>query len=198
MKNTQPRNEWLKKEKSQKTEWLIKTTFPSAHDYYSLSIYLNQITDEEFLRVKNRWNSYIHRADKKTISCVISKSTHRKLKILQGKNSLTKTLEEIIEINHEAREYYKKIFKEKLSAIKKITEHNVCHSFKEPDKSLEMNYTLQEEVAETRKTLAKQEIIISALQSIVTIMSDELTDKGLKVSEDRKYLILEYLDIAGR
>jgi macrodomain Ter protein organizer (MatP/YcbG family) len=196
MKRKQSRHDWLKKD-SDLREWIAKTLFTDftgVIEEYAILTLLNQMSEKEFNKIKQRWNSHSHRAKRKSISCDITPASHLKLKALQGKKSLTETLEEIIKINYDANKLYRNIFEERLSEIKTKRDLGMSRELNKFGKTLEAKACHQLEIRKLNQTIEEQEGQIEILRSIASIIADELTSKGHSLDRGTLELIKKNLN----
>lgn len=196
MKRKQSRNDWLQKD-SNLRKWIVKTLFADftgVVDEHAILTFLNQISEKEFQKIKQRWNSHSHRAKRKSISCDITPASHLKLKKLQGKKSLTETLEEIIQINYDTRSHYKSIFERMTTELKQSKEKIIAREINRLSRTLETNSSDHQEVGKLKKITEEQDMQIRTLKSIVSIISEELINNGVTIKKDTLALIHKSLD----
>lgn len=176
MKTKQSRSDWLHKDPNIH-DWLKKTAPHWARDDHGILVYLNSLTEDEFKKTKQRWNSRLHRAKRKSISCDISPTTFSTLKRIQGKRGLTETLEEIINLNYEAKKYYAHIFEEKLKSIKSRRDIGIARELHKFSSTLEKTAALRPETSELKIKMEEQEGQIAALRHITLTLIEKLLNE---------------------
>ncbi|WP_334180960.1 hypothetical protein [Pseudomonas nitroreducens] len=194
MKKAPTRYAWLSQDPGIR-DWLAAAVFPTAKDDHSLLMQLNQVTDEAFRKIKQRWSTHHHRSKRKSISCDISPISFQKFKSLQGNKSLTKTLEELIDLNYEARNHYKKLADEKISQIKTKRDLGISREINKLSDALSVKSDVQKELAELKRKLEESDEKLEAHRAITFILLNELTSIGHSISEDNKASLAENLKI---
>ncbi|HCW1033984.1 hypothetical protein [Pseudomonas aeruginosa] len=192
MKKKQSRSDWLQKDPSI-LEWLKKTAPQWARDNHGALIYLNMLNEDDFKKIKQRWNSRLHRAKRKSLSCDISPATFSTLKRIQGKRGLTETLEEIININHEANKHYAHIFEEKLKIIKSKRDIGISREINLFSSNLEKTEAHRKKLSELKNKIEEQEGQIAALRQITIILKEKLLSEGLSLDPNTTEQLRETL-----
>nr|WP_140422211.1 hypothetical protein [Pseudomonas sp. A46] len=192
MKKKQSRSDWLQKDPSI-LDWLKKTAPHWAGDDHGALIYLNMLKEEDFKKIKQRWSSRLHRAKRKPLSCDISPATFSTLKRIQGKRGLTETLEEIINLNYEAKKYYAHIFEEKLKSIKSRRDIGISRELSLFSSNLGKTAAHQKKISELQNKIEEQEGQIVALRHITLILKEKLLNEGLSLDLDTTEQLKEIL-----
>ncbi|HCF7588578.1 TPA: hypothetical protein NIK16_002988 [Pseudomonas aeruginosa] len=180
MRKKQSRSDWLHKDPNIH-DWLIETAPQWARDEHGLLIYLNALSEDQFKQLKQRWSSRLHRAKRRTLSCDISPATFSTLKRIQGKRGLTETLEEIININYEAKKHYSHTFEEKLKSIKQKRDIGISRELSRFSSTLEKTAAHRSELSELKSKIEEQEVRIAALRHITRILIEKLINEGLSL-----------------
>lgn len=178
MRKKQSRSDWLHKDPNIH-DWLIETAPQWARDEHGLLIYLNALSEDQFKQLKQRWSSRLHRAKRKTLSCDISLATFSTLKRIQGKRGLTETLEEIININYEAKKHYANAFEEKLKSIKSKRGIGISRELNRLSNTLDKTAAHRSELSELKNKIETQEGHITTLRSISLILIEKLESEGI-------------------
>ena len=114
---------------------------------------------------------------------------------MQGNKSLTKTLEELIDLNYEARNHYKKLADEKISQIKTKRDLGISREINKLSDALSVKSDVQKELAELKRKLEESDEKLEAHRAITFILLNELTSIGHSISEDNKASLAENLKI---
>lgn len=181
MRKKQSRSDWLHKDPNIH-DWLIETAPQWARDEHGLLIYLDALSEDQFKQLKQRWSSRLHRAKRRTLSCDISPATFSTLKRIQGKRGLTETLEEIININYEAKKHYSDTFEEKLKSIKHKRDSGISRELNRLSNTLEKTEAYQTALSKLNNKIETQEGQITALRSITLILVEKLESKDISLS----------------
>ncbi|EIU5250295.1 TPA: hypothetical protein L4623_004927 [Pseudomonas aeruginosa] len=180
MKRKQSVYEWLNKDPDIKN-WLIDTTFPNADDKFALIVALSNLTEEDLRKIKQRWNSYSHRSKRRSISCDITPEAFSTLKKIQGKRSLTETLEEIIALNYEAKKYYKNFFEEKIKSRRPKKDPGISQRLHHSSNTLENATTHRSELSKLNGRIEEQEGQIAKLKLIAITLTEKLLNEGISL-----------------
>lgn len=180
MRKKQSRSDWLHKDPNIH-DWLIETAPQWARDEHGLLIYLDALSEDQFKQLKQRWSSRLHRAKRRTLSCDISPATFSTLKRIQGKRGLTETLEEIININYEAKKHYSDTFEEKLKSIKHKRDSGISRELNRLSNTLEKTEAYQTALSKLNNKIETQEGQITALRSITLILVEKLESKDISL-----------------
>lgn len=86
------RSEWYNTEARRK-KWIDTIETPNGT---CPALHIESLSEIEFKKLKQRWNSYKHRSKKRSISLEITPKTHQLLKKLQKNRTLTATIESLI------------------------------------------------------------------------------------------------------
>ncbi|QEY63795.1 hypothetical protein FXN65_17700 [Metapseudomonas lalkuanensis] len=180
MKKKQSRSDWFHKD-PRIQDWLKSTTIPWACDEYAFLTYLNHRTEDELKKIKQRWNSYTHRSTRKSLSCDISPATFSTLKKIQGKRGLTETIEEIININYEAKKHYKIFFEEKLKSRQSKKHIGISRELHNFSTTLEKIAAHRSELSKLEVKIEEQENQIATLRLIALTLAEKILNKGISL-----------------
>ncbi|WP_124187503.1 hypothetical protein [Pseudomonas aeruginosa] len=192
MRKKQSRSDWLHKDPNIH-DWLIETAPQWARDEHGLLIYLDALSEDQFKQLKQRWSSRLHRAKRRTLSCDISPATFSTLKRIQGKRGLTETLEEIININYEAKKHYSHTFEEKLKSIKHKIDSGIAQELHRFSSTLERTAAHRTELSELKNKIEKQEGQIATLRSITLILIEKLERENISLDSSTTEKLYETL-----
>ncbi|MFV3334962.1 hypothetical protein ACNFIA_28890 [Pseudomonas sp. NY15437] len=180
MKRKQSTYEWLNKDPGIK-DWLIDTTFPNANDKFALIVALSNLAEEDLRKIKQRWNSHSHRSKRRSISCDITPEAFSTLKKIQGKRSLTETLEEIIDLNYEAKKHYKHYFEEKLKSRRPKKDIGISRELHNFSNALEKTAAHRPELSKLKGKIEEQEGQIATLRLIALTLAEKLLNEGISL-----------------
>ncbi|HCK0565119.1 TPA: hypothetical protein NII30_003617 [Pseudomonas aeruginosa] len=192
MKRKQSIYEWLNKDPRIK-DWLIDTTFPNSNDKFALIVALSNLAEEDLRKIKQRWNSHSHRSKRRSISCDITPEAFSALKKIQGKRSLTETLEEIIYINYEAKKHYKCSYEEKLKSRRPKKDTGISRELHHFSNALEKTSAHRSELSKLKEKIEEQEGQIAALRLIALTLAEKLINEGLSLDFSIKEQLNEAL-----